>query len=171
MYTLGFPNKEVEEGFMDYLLPHYTSVDEVESPFQIQCFVDDVENGRTEQFIKRLRSFFADTPGVYPEHSRRELIKDLENHYQNVLFIIYRLMGFYTKAEYHTSEGRIDMVIQTADYCYVMEFKLDGTAEEAMAQIKDTNYTLPFEMNGQKIIRIGMNFSSETRNIDGVVIE
>lgn len=80
-------------------------------------------------------------------------------------------MGFYTKAEYHTSEGRIDMVILTPDYCYVLEFKLDGTAEEAMAQIKDKNYTLPFEMKGQKIIRIGMNFSSETRNIDGVVIE
>ena len=79
-------------------------------------------------------------------------------------------MGFYTKAEYHTSEGRIDMVIQTDDYCYVLEFKLDGTAEEALQQIQDTHYTLSFEMNGQKIIRIGMNFSSETRNIDGVVI-
>lgn len=163
MYTLGFPNKEVEEGFMEYLVPFYTRFSPVESPFQIQCFVDDVEHGRTEQFIKRLKSFFADTP--------YELVKDLENHYQNVLFIISRLMGFYTKAEYHTSEGRIDMIIQTPDYCYVLEFKLDGTAEEAMAQIKDTHYTLPFEMNGQKIIRIGMNFSSETRNIDGVVIE
>lgn len=162
MYNLGFPNKEVEEGFMDYLIPFYTKFDAVESPFQIRCFVDDVEHGRTEQFIKRLKSFFADTP--------YEIVKDLENHYQNVLFIISRLMGFYTKAEYHTSEGRIDMVIQTADYCYVMEFKLDGTAEEALAQINDTHYSLPFEMNGQKIIRIGMNFSSTTRNIDGVVI-
>lgn len=162
MYTLGFPNKEVEEGFMDYLVPFYTQFDAVESPFQIQCFVDDVENGRTEQFIKRLRSFFADTPF--------ELVKDLENHYQNVLFIISRLMGFYTKAEYHTSEGRIDMVVQTPNYCYVMEFKLDGTAEEALQQIQDTHYALPFEMNDQKIIRIGMNFSSDTRNIDGVAI-
>lgn len=162
MYTLGFPNKEVEEGFLDYLVPFYTPFNETESPFQIQCFVDDVEKGRTEQFINRLRSFFADTP--------YELVKNLENHYQNVLFIIARLMGFYTKAEYHTSEGRIDMVIQTPDYCYVLEFKLDGTAEEALRQIQDTHYTLPFEMNGQKLIRIGMNFSSETRNIDGVAI-
>lgn len=162
-YLLGFPNKEVEEGFMEYLVPFYTNVDAIESPFQIQCFVDDVENGRTEQFIKRLKSFFADTP--------YELVKDLENHYQNVLFIISRLMGFYTKAEYHTSEGRIDMVIQTPLYCYILEFKLNGTAEEAMAQIKDTHYALPFEMNGQQIIRIGMNFSNDTRNIDGVVIE
>lgn len=116
----------------------------------------------TEQFIKRLKSFFAGTP--------YEIVKNLENHYQNVLFIISRLMGFYTKAEYRTSEGRIDMVIQTAYYCYVLEFKLDGTAEEALEQIQDKNYIMPFEMNGQKIIRIGMNFSSTTRNIDGVVI-
>lgn len=162
LYTLGFPNKEVEEGFLDFLLPYYTKFDEVESAFEISQFVKDVRSGRTEQFIMRLKSFFADTP--------YELVKDLENHYQNVLFIISRLMGFYTKAEYHTSEGRIDMVIQTPDYCYVLDFKLNGTAEEALQQIKDTHYTLPFEMNGQKIICIGMNFSSETRNIDGVAI-
>lgn len=161
-YLLGFPNKEVEEGFLKFLIPYYSRINAVDSAFQIQCFVDDVENGRTEQFIKRLKSFFADTP--------YELVKDLENHYQNVLFIISRLMGFYTKAEYHTSEGRIDMVIQTPLYCYVLEFKLDGTAEEALQQIQDKHYTLPFEINGQQIIRIGMNFSNETRNIDGVAI-
>lgn len=110
-----------------------------------------------------MRSFFADTP--------YEIIKDLENHYQNVLFIISRLLGFYTKVEYHTSHGRIDMVIQTKEYCYVMEFKLDGTADEALQQISDKNYTLPFEMNGHHIVRIGMNFSSQTRNIDGVKID
>lgn len=163
LYKLGFPNKEVEEGFMKFLVPYYTNISKSESVFEITQFVKDVRLGRTEQFIKRLKSFFADTP--------YEIVKDLENHYQNVLFIISRLMGFYTKAEYHTSEGRIDMVIQTADYCYVLEFKLDGTAEQALEQIKDKNYTLPFEMNGQKIIRIGMNFSSITRNIDGVVID
>lgn len=162
LYTLGFPNREVEEGFLDYLIPFYSHVDSVDSGSEIQKFVKDVRAGNTEQFIKRLKSFFADTP--------YELIKDLENHYQNVLFIISRLMGLYTKAEYHTSDGRIDMVIQTPKFCYVLEFKLDGTAKEALQQIQDKNYTLPFEMNGQKIIRIGMNFSSATRNIDGVEI-
>lgn len=162
LYKLGFPNKEVEEGFMKFLVPYYTNISKSESAFEITQFVKDVRAGRTEQFIKRLKSFFADTP--------YEIVKNLENHYQNVLFIISRLMGFYTKAEYHTSEGRIDMVILTADYCYVLEFKLDGTAEEALAQIQDTHHTLPFEMNGQKVIRIGMNFSSQTRNIDGVMI-
>lgn len=80
-------------------------------------------------------------------------------------------MGFYVQAEYHTSQGRIDLVLQSPDYCYVMEFKLDGTAEEALAQISDRQYTLPFETSGRHIIRIGMNFSSQTRNIERWIIQ
>ena len=163
-YTLGFPNKEVEEGFVKYLLPWYSDrMRGGRSAFDIKQFVCDVETGRVEQFLQRLRSLFADTP--------YELIRNLENHYQNVLWILYKLCGFYTQAEYHTSEGRIDLCVQTPKYCYVMEFKLDGTAEEALEQISEKNYTLPFEQNGQQIYRIGMNFSKESRNIERWVVE
>jgi Holliday junction resolvase-like predicted endonuclease len=79
-------------------------------------------------------------------------------------------MGFYVKAEYHTSEGRIDLVLQTNDYTYVMEFKLDGTAEEALAQINDKNYALPFATDNRSLVKVGINFSSKTRNIDRWVI-
>jgi hypothetical protein len=98
-------------------------------------------------------------------------VKDLENHYQNVLFIVTKLMGFYVKAEYHTSDGRIDLVTQTDKYTYVMEFKFDGTAEEAMQQINDKNYTLPFAVDGRKLIKVGVNFSSKTRNIERWIVE
>jgi hypothetical protein len=162
LYTLGFPNKEAEEGFVDFLMRYYTPIDSVDTAFNIQCFVQDVNAGNTDKFIQRLKSFFADTPYM--------LVKDLENHYQNVIWIVSKLAGFYVHAEYMTSEGRIDLVLQTPKFCYVMEFKLDGTAEEALAQIEDKQYTLPFVLNGQKIIRIGMNFSKETRNIENVVI-
>ncbi|MCQ2295495.1 MAG: ATP-binding protein [Bacteroidales bacterium] len=162
-YTLGFPNQEVEEGFVDYLMSYYTPISESDTAFNIQRFVMDVEAGRTEQFLERLRSLFADTP--------YELIKDLENHYQNVVWIVSKLMGFYVQAEYRTSRGRIDLVLKAPQYCYVMEFKLDGTAEEALAQIKDRNYTLPFQLDGQQIIRIGLNFSKEHRNIERHLVE
>ena len=162
-YILGFPNKEVEEGFVKYLLPWYSDrMQGGRSAFDIRQFVHDVETGRVEQFLQRLRSLFADTP--------YELIRNLENHYQNVLWILYKLCGFYTQAKYHTSQGRIDLCVQTPKYCYVMEFKLDGTAEEALEQISEKNYTLPFEQNGQTVTRIGMNFSKETRNIERWVI-
>ena len=121
-----------------------------------------MEAGNTEQFIKRLRSLFADTP--------YEIIRNMETHYRNVVWLLFKLMGFYTQAEYRTSEGRIDMVVKTPKFCYVLEFKLDGTAEEALAQISDKNYTLPFAVEDQQIIRIGVNFDSTTRNIDKVLV-
>ena len=126
-YRLGFPNEEVENGFFRFLLPFYTSVNKVEAPFHIQKFVEEIESGQPEAFLNRLKSFFADTP--------YELVKNLENHYQNVLYILCKLLGLYVRAEYRTSAGRIDMVLQTKDYTYVLEFKLDGTAEEALRQI------------------------------------
>jgi hypothetical protein len=161
-YTLGFPNKEVEAGFTKFLLPWYTSKNKDRSAFDLQNYVEDLEAGNTDQFVKRLKALFADTPYM--------LIKDLENHYQNVVWLLSKLAGLYVQAEYMTSEGRIDLVLQTPKFCYVMEFKLDGTAEDALAQIEDKHYTLPFEMNGQKIIRLGINFSKETKNIEKVVV-
>ena len=113
--------------------------------------------GDAEAFFARLQSFFADTP--------YELIRNLEVHYQNVLFIVFKLFGFYVKTEDHTSRGRIDLVLQTDRYIYIMEFKLNGTAEEALQQIEDKQYALPFASDTRTLFRIGVNFSNETRNI------
>lgn len=93
------------------------------------------------------------------------LVRDQELHYQNVLFIVFKLIGFYVKAEYHTSQGRIDLVLQTSGFIYVMEFKLEGTAEEALRQIEEKGYAVPFQTDGRKVYKIGVNFSSSTRNI------
>ena len=96
--------------------------------------------------------------------------KNVGRYGMQEFFIIFKLMGFYTQAEYRTSEGRIDMVVKTPKFCYVLEFKLNGTAEEALAQISDKNYTLPFEVEDQQIIRLGINFDSATRNIGKVLV-
>lgn len=98
-------------------------------------------------------------------------MSELERHYQNVLFIIFKLVGFYTQAEYRTSEGRIDLVVKTTDYIYVMEFKLEGSAEEALAQIEEKHYARPFEADPRKLFKIGINFSNKTRNIERWIIE
>lgn len=158
IYYLGFPNREVEEGFIKYLIPFYTSIDEGKTAFYITEFVHDVEEGNYEDFFIRLQSLFADTP--------YELIRDLELHYQNVLFIVSKLLGFYVQAEYHTSDGRIDLTVQTDKYIYVMEFKFDGSAEEALQQIEEKRYILPFAKDNRKIVKAGVNFSSKTRNIE-----
>ena len=163
IYRLGFPNREVEEGFVRFLLPYYANVNKVESPFEIQKFVSEIRSGDYNAFFRRLQSFFADTP--------YELIRDLELHYQNVLFIVFKLIGFYVHVEYHTGQGRIDLVLQTDKFIYVMEFKLDGTAEAALQQINERQYTRPFESDPRELLRIGVNFSSETRNIEKWIVE
>ena len=162
MYTLGFPNREVEDGFMNFLLPYYAGIDRTSSPFEIKQFVSDVERGDIDGFMERLQSFLADCP--------YDLARDIELHYQNVLFIVFRLTGLYTQVEYRTSKGRIDLVLQTGDYIYVMEFKLDGSAEEALEQIEDRQYALPFASDPRRLFKIGVNFSSRTRNIEKWVI-
>lgn len=158
IYRLGFPNREVEEGFIRFLLPFYANVNKVESPFEVQKFVREVETGDYDSFFHRLQSFFADT--TY------EVIRDQELHYENVLFIVFKLVGFYTKVEYHTNNGRVDLILQTDKFIYIMEFKLNGTAEEALQQINDKRYALPFEADGRKLFKIGINFSEKTRNIE-----
>ncbi|MBR4845048.1 MAG: ATP-binding protein, partial [Bacteroidaceae bacterium] len=163
LYTLGYPNKEVEEGFVKFLLPFYSPVLESNSGFQIKNFVREVRTGDIDGFFTRLRSFFSDT--TY------ELVRQQELHYSNVLYIVFRLMGFYTQVEYHTNNGRIDLVLQTPDYIYVMEFKLHGTAEEALHQINEKGYAQPFEQDSRTLYKIGVSFSPETRNIDKWVVE
>ena len=162
VYTLGFPNREVEEGFVKYLLPFYTNVNAVKSSFEISRFVQSVERGDVDAFLERLQSFFADTP--------YELARDLELHYQNVLFIVFRLVGLYTQVEYHTNRGRIDLVLKTDRYIYIMEFKLDGTADEALRQIEENGYAEPFAHDGRQVIKVGVNFSSSVRNIERWVV-
>jgi hypothetical protein len=158
-YKLGFPNKEVEEGFLSFLLPHYVrKAADSKTPFFVSDFVDDVRAGNVDQFLTRLAALFADT--TY------EIVGDMELYYQNALFLITRLMGFYVTAEYNTSDGRIDIVLKTEQYIYLIECKLDGSAEEALRQIDNKDYQLPFAVDGRKIICIGLNFSSAKRGVE-----
>lgn len=161
-YTLGFPNREVEQGFLRFLLPHYASVSISKSPYEIQCFVGEVRKGDVDGFLSRLQTFFDDTP--------YELARDREVHYQNILYIVFKLMGFHTEVEYRTSRGRVDLVLKTSDYIYVMEFKLNGTAEEAMQQIEEKGYASAFASDSRKVIKVGINFSNATRSIERWVV-
>ena len=162
-YRLGFPNDEVETGFIRYLLPMYTPVNENKTEFFIANFISDVENGRPEVFMERLQSFFSD--GDY------RIAGTMELYFQNSMYLIFKMMGFYTDVERTTSRGRIDITVKTADYIYVMELKLDGSADEALEQIETRGYAAPFAADKRKVYKIGINFSSGTRGIEEWKIE
>lgn len=161
-YTLAFPNYEVEYGFIKYLSSTYMHDQEKESgssssPFYIEKFVKDIEQGRAEDFMQRLDTFLCD--------SDYQIAGQAELYFQNVMFVVLKMLGFYIMTERHTSYGRIDLLLQTNDFVYVIELKLDATVEEALQQIEDKGYAKPFALEERKVIKIGANFSSETRHL------
>ena len=163
IYTLGFPNDEVRYGFLNFLVPFYTSVTDDKKNFYIGRFVQELRKGDIDSFMHRFEAFFADFP--------YELNDKTERHYQVIVYLIFKLMGQFTQAEVHSAKGRADAVVQTPKYVYIFEFKLNGTAEEAMGQINDKGYAEPFKGDSRQIMKIGVEFSAETRNVKRWLIE
>ncbi len=163
LYKLGFPNKEVRQGFVRFLIPSYTNVDAVGSGFEISRFVRSLREGDIEGFMERLQSFLSACP--------YELEPQQERHFQSVMFILTALCGYHVEIESHTNKGRMDMTVKTKDYIYIFEFKFNKSAEEALAQIYEKGYAEPFKSDGRQIVKVGVNFSTACRNIDRWVVE
>ena len=157
-YVLGFPNEEVERGFMNGLLPIYTNARPGMSQFSIVQFVKEVRRGQVEAFMKRLQAMMADTG--------YSIVGDSELYFHNFLFIFFRLLGFYVDVERQTSDGRMDMVVKTDGYIYLMEFKLDQSADAALRQIEERRYADAFAADPRCLFCIGANFSLERRCLD-----
>lgn len=168
-YTLGFPNREVSEGFNRFLMNSFMKG--LDRSNMIIDFVRDVESGDADAFMRRMQSFTADIPYDLIRGSRdKDDSRRYEAHYQDVMYVAFKLMGFYTHTEYKTSDGRIDMVVETPDFVYVMEFKIDSSAEEAIRQIDEKQYTLPFCNSGKQIIMIGASFCTASRRLDDWIV-
>ena len=163
IYTLGFPNDEVKYGFLNFLIPYYTPVTDDKKNFYIRKFIQELEKGDVDAFMQRFEAFFADFP--------YELNDKTERHYQVVVYLIFKLMGQFTQAEVHSAKGRADAVVQTRNYVYIFEFKLDGTAEEALQQINDKGYAIPFKVDSRQAIKVGVEFCAETRNVKRWLVE
>ena len=157
-YTLGFPNEEVEYGFLNFLLPYYTEIPVEKGEFNIMRFVKELESGDVNAFLNRLRAFFAGIP--------YELNDKTERHYQTIFYLVFRLLGQYIEVEERSAKGRADAVVKTKDYIYVFEFKLDGSVEEALKQIDEKGYLLPYSVDDRRLLKIGVSFDSKERNLD-----
>ncbi|MBQ7527718.1 MAG: PD-(D/E)XK nuclease domain-containing protein, partial [Bacteroidaceae bacterium] len=95
-----------------------------------------------------------------------QVVGDMELYFQNCMAVIMKLLGFYVDVERHTSNGRIDIVVKTQDYIYVMELKLDDTVEAALRQIEEKGYALPYTADSRTLYKIGISFSSKTRRLE-----
>ena len=157
-YNLDYPNEEVKRGFLNSLSQLFAPALR-QGEFSVYQFVRDIRNGDTKSFMDRFTAFFAG--------NSYEIQGDLELYFQNVMSIMLKMMGLYVKTEYQTSNGRIDIVFDTDNYVYIIELKRDQSADIALKQIEEKGYDKPFLASGKQIIKLGINFSSETKTVDG----
>ena len=164
LFTVGYPNREVEKGILNNILTVYNPGNKGVAP-TIARMKRSLREGKPEEFIKILSSFLANIPNQLHKYVDR-----YENYYHTVFYCLTTLIGLDVEAEYATSEGFIDMLIKTEDYIYIIELKVNGTAEDAMAQIEGKHYAAPFAADSRKLLKIGLGFSTEIHNIKSYLI-
>jgi len=156
-YTLGFPNDEVKYGFLYELIPVY--MPKMATEFFLGNFIRDLQARNIESFMVRLKAFFAGIP--YTLNNKNE------KHYQTIFYVLLKLMGQYIAVEQASAVGRADVVITTVDTVYVFEFKLsaNGTAEDALKQIDEKGYLIPFTAGNKRLVKTGAEFSTKKRGL------
>ena len=162
-FQLGFPNREVRDGFVKYLVAFYMPKKNDKTTFDISNFVREVRTGEAEGFMRRMEAFFAN--GDYA------LMGDKELYFHNAVYVFFALLGLYVEVERYTTNGRMDILVQTKDYIYIFEFKIDQSADAALKQIEEKGYAKPFAADLRKLFKIGLNFSTEKRCIDDWRVE
>ena len=164
LYKLGFPNDEVRYGFLENLLPAYSSLPLGDTGKSVWQFVQDIREGKVDSFMERMRSIIA---GIPYDNFTEENMKLREQNYQTAVYLVFALMGQFVQTEVHCSTGRIDCVVYTVDSIYLFEFKLtgNGSAEDALNQIKEKEYAAKYLTDGKKIVLIGSSFDEKTRTI------
>lgn len=161
--TLGVPNLEVRESLFEALLPYYITVKRGLPDTVVFDMIEDIREGRPESFVRNLDFFLSGVP--------YEMKMDNENNFHNAIYILLTLIGVRTETEVHTSDGRIDLLVKTEEYIYIIELKFDNSAEKAMAQIKEKQYCMPYYRDPRRLFLIGLNFSSGIRHLDPPMIE
>jgi hypothetical protein len=165
-YILGVPNGEVRIGLLKNLIPLYTSMD----PDDVYNVATDISytlsQGDYDTALNLIRSFLAEIPVMQGEEASLKDMRAHETYYHKQLFIIFRMLHDSAWAEVQQAVGRPDIIVKTRKYIYIIEVKLDSTPQVALRQIEEKQYAVPFATDDREIVKLGINFSSETRTID-----
>jgi hypothetical protein len=165
-YILGVPNAEVRIGLLKNLIPLYTAMD----PDKVYNVATDISytlsQGDYDTALNLIRSFLAGVPVMQGEEVSLQDMRARETYYHKQLFIIFRMLHDDAWAEVQQAVGRPDIVVKTRKYIYIIEVKLDSTPQVALEQLEAKQYAVPYAMEGKELVKLGVNFSSETRTID-----
>ena len=165
-YTLGIPNNEVRVGLTANLLPLYTYPSTYRSSSFAMQFHEAIYYEDLEKAMIAMRAYLAGIP--YPEGGK-EILQDMEKceyYYETIFYLMFSFMNRHVQTQVKTSRGRADMVMYTAKTIYVFELKINKSAEEALAQIDEKGYMIPYTADGRKLVKCGISFSTETRTIE-----
>ena len=162
LYCLGYPNKEVEDSFMESLSEFYTPIDKNPGVLSAPKFVEDIRKGDVEMLMRRFTAFFADLD--------YQIMGDDELYFQNTMYVMLKIIGQQVQVERHTSNGRIDILIQTDRFVYIIELKRDKNPNDALDQIDEKGYDWPFMADERKVFKIGANFSTKNHRLENWVV-
>jgi hypothetical protein len=157
IYKLGYPNREIELSFSRSLAQGFTELAPEDITGALQRLIAALRENRLEDMLETLKYFFAKIPNT--------ITIDNEKYYQTIFFTIFTLIGVSVETEVSTNIGRIDAVVKTDDRITLFEFKLNGTADAALAQIHARHYYEPYLDDGRPITLVGVAFSAESRNL------
>ncbi len=160
---LKVPNEEVRKGLFKNLLQVYLKPKSGTVKSVLDGIMEGIKEGKPHEMMKHLDAYFAGIP--------YDLKVQDENNFHNVFYVLLTLIGIDAEAEMHTSDGRIDLLIETPKYLYIIELKFDSTPEQALRQIEEKEYARKFATDSRKLFKIGVNFSSEKRRIESWIIE
>ena len=167
-YTLGFPNEEVKVGMMRILIPYYVHTGNVEASHAVAQMYLALRKDDMDGCLKAMQEFLTTIP--YQENTLKDA-PTTEGHFTAMLYVMFSLLNVYVYSQVRNAKGRLDILIETDTTIYVMELKLDGDLDKALRQIDEKDYTIPYQSDGRKVVKVAINFSTEERTIKEWKIE
>ena len=171
-YTLSLPNQEVRVGYVRGLLPAYAGLNasDVQMGFAVK-FWQALKKGNAEQAMREMQAYMTGIPYVEGFKKKLENVAVAEGFYEYTMYLIFSMLNVYVRTQVKCAKGRADLVVWMPDAIYVFEMKVNGTAQEALAQINEKDYAIPYKTDGRRVVKVGVKFDVNTRIPESWVIE
>jgi hypothetical protein len=166
MYTLSIPNREVRIGYVDGLMPAYIGLEgsDVQAGFALK-FWRSLKNGDIDQAMHDMKAYLASVPYVEGFKEKLKDVVNKEGFYEYTMYLIFSMLNVYARTQVKCAGGRVDMVVWMPDSIYVIELKVNDTAENALKQIDDKGYAIPYQADGRRVVKVGVSVDADTRTI------
>ena len=170
-YVLSIPNKEVRTGFVENMIPQYIGIKQNDTAGFAMRFWRSLKKNDIDTAMQEMKAFLAGIPYVEGFKEKLKDVKNYEGFYEYTFWLIFNMLNVYARTQVKCANGRIDFVVEMPDTTYVFELKVNGTAQEALDQINDKGYFLPYETDGEKVVKVGVQFDRDTMTVGQWIVE